>query len=119
MIFEPVNELPRKIVEHDCPARPLPQRRIGNRRGADRALARRNLTRAQAEPSLFLAGAVADEVGHRMSLIRRDFAATLVHGLGSQEAALKLDPSRHRRIIAAGPYASSGIHLVFDAEAVP
>ena len=54
-----------------------------------------------------------------MSLIRRDFAATLVHGLGSQEAALKLDPSRHRRIIAAGPYASSGIHLVFDAEAVP
>src|SRR5439155_13645158 len=78
-----------------------------------------SLARAQAEPSLFLAGAIADEIGHRMNLIRRDFAVTLVHGLGSQQTIRELDPSRHRRTITAGPHGAPGTQLIFDTEALP
>ena len=85
----------------------------------DPARARRNLGRAKAEPSLFLADAVADEIDHRMNVIRRDFAITLIHGLGSQRAARKLDPSRHRTTIIAGPHSAPGTQLVFDAECLP
>src|SRR5437764_1167761 len=67
----------------------------------DPALARRRLVRAKVEPSLFLAHAVAEEVAHRSDLIRREFAVTLVHGLGREQTARKLDPARHPRIITA------------------
>ena len=63
----------------------------------DPARARRNLGRAKAEPSLFLADAVADEIDHRMNVIRRDFAITLIHG----------------------PHSAPGTQLVFDAECLP
>jgi SAM-dependent methyltransferase len=86
----------------------------------DTGLARRNLTRAQAEPSRFLADAVADEVSHRMSLVLRDFSVTLVHGPGSGETSRRLASSgRVQSIIPAGPSVEPGSRLVFDAESIP
>jgi SAM-dependent methyltransferase len=86
----------------------------------DTTLARRNLLRAHREESRFLAEAVGDEIAHRMSLVLRDFAVTLIHGLGCGEVARKLGSTgRFVTIVPSGPPPDPANQVLFDAESLP
>jgi SAM-dependent methyltransferase len=86
----------------------------------DRALVRRRLARARGEQAEFLAAAVADETAHRMNVVSRDFAVTLLHGLGHQQTAKKLKSAgRFQTLIAGAAQFDPASHVVFEVEALP
>ena len=86
----------------------------------DTARVRRNLARAREEQSAFLTKSIAEEVAQRMSLVLRDFEKVLVHGIGADETATRLNASgRFRNILRAGSRPGPSVDLVFDPEALP